>query len=428
MGSLGVQLDRIWRSWPLVLLVVMLAVVAAGVATMIGGTTYTSRASLIASSSGQSPGQDAVLVQGFVDYFNDETFQTVLRQEAEVPADLDLSARTAAASPIVIIEATSSDSSTVTEDVLAVTLTFRDDMNRVRQKGNQEALETLQQRLDDAKSVAGPSPTVDQLVNITALQSQIQQISTSSINQLQELKVDGGFATNKPPLIRNVLFAFGGGVILAVMLALGLAATARRVRTPYDLRDRIGLPILAEIPESGTVRDSGLRVLRLNQLANLVAAAELGRPLTVVVVAATADARDSVLEIANAIADYRMELGDKTLLVTEQQVPEYLVQRKSKRGSSLQSQIVESQIVVVVSPPANTAAEAQVLCGAAGVVVLVVEENLTRFTDAEEAVATLRQVRAPILGAVWTVPRAAPATRESERVDTPQAANQAARS
>lgn len=402
-------------------MIVVLCTGVAGVVTLQGGTTYTSRASLIASSSGRSPDQDAVLVQGYVDYFNDASYQDTLRQATKVPGSVELQARTAAASPIVIIEATSADSSTVVDDVKDVTLAFRDDMNRVRAGGNKDAVASLQAELTTLLTEAGPNPRADQLVQISDLQTQIRDTSTNSTNQLQELVIDGGYSTATPPLRRNLAAGFVGGLILGVLAALLISKLSSRVEAEYDLEGVVDLPVLADIPGPKRIGGVDRRALEVKQLANLVIAEE-GRPLIITVT--TPNSSRSGLYVAKAIADYRMELGDKARFIDAGQdltaadavrIASAAAPSGSwRRGGPENSAIAgaadpaesEADVIVVAVPPVNHSAEAQVLCASASTTLLVVDRHVTKIADTVKAVEALNGVNAPVLGLVIITPTA----------------------
>ena len=66
--------SQVLRYWWVVAIIVALCIAGAIMATTRVPTTYTGRASLIVSSPNRSPDQDAVLVQGYVDYFNDGAY------------------------------------------------------------------------------------------------------------------------------------------------------------------------------------------------------------------------------------------------------------------------------------------------------------------------------------------------------------------
>jgi len=106
-GSVGSRVAAVRRYWWVVLAVVWLAVVGGFVSSAMTPTTYVGRTSLIVSSNDRSPEQDAVLVQGYVSYFNNVPYQRQLLAEAGVDGDVVVAAEAAAASPIVVISATS---------------------------------------------------------------------------------------------------------------------------------------------------------------------------------------------------------------------------------------------------------------------------------------------------------------------------------
>lgn len=218
------QLQRLW--W-IVVVVTLLAGGLAYFSTASQSTTYTGRASLIVSSNNRSPDQDAVLVQGYVDYFNDPAYQSQLEDEAGVE-DVSLEARAAAASPILIVESTADSGSVAQSSAAAVAAAFQSDINAVRDQEQQAAIDQLEDRIDAVTEAGG----ADAPTSVAALQDQIAQLEADRTNRLQELQFDGGVSTNSPAVVNNVGLGVVGGFILGTLLALAVGRlTIGRRRT-----------------------------------------------------------------------------------------------------------------------------------------------------------------------------------------------------
>ncbi len=217
--------SSLWRLWWVVAIVTLMGIGLSVFATMSVPTTYTARASLIVSSNNRSPDQDAVLVQGYVEYFNDTAFQTQLVDQTDIGVPVSLSARAAASSPILIIEATASDPDYATSAAAEVAEAFRTNINAVGDQTREDQIAELQSQIDDARRTGDTAA-------IPALQSQITTIQDDRTNVLQELQFEGGgVATNAPSLVRNVAVGGAGGLVLGVLTALGLHQLLGRPRT-----------------------------------------------------------------------------------------------------------------------------------------------------------------------------------------------------
>ena len=120
------HLARIWRRVYIVVAVVALA----GLASLPNqDTQYTATASLITVSANRAPEQDGILARGYVDLLVEPSFQQELREKAGVPADVTLAARTAAASPIIYVSATSTDRTTAETAAARAAEQFRTQIN-----------------------------------------------------------------------------------------------------------------------------------------------------------------------------------------------------------------------------------------------------------------------------------------------------------
>lgn len=196
---------------------VVIAVAAAVATTIDAATTYTGRSSMIVSSNNRSPDQDAVLVQGYVDYFNDAAYQSELLQQVGVEPPMSVTARAAASSPIMVVEASTTSAGTARRAATAVAEAFREDINRERNREKEAEIASLQERLDGL--LAAPTPGSDNVVAI--LQDRIATIQADRTNELQVLQLSGGVAASTPSLVRNAGLAGLGGLFIGILVAMG---------------------------------------------------------------------------------------------------------------------------------------------------------------------------------------------------------------
>jgi hypothetical protein len=211
--------------WWCVVVVVLLAVGAEVYATTQTPTTYTGRSSLIVNSNGRSPDQDAVLVQGYVDYFNNPSYQKQLAEQAGLTSPVSLTARSAASSPILVVESTVDKADFAQSSAAKVAETFRTDINQVMDKDQADGLKELQDRLDKAIEAGGVGSST-----AATLQDQIAQRQDDRTNRLQELQLRGGVATNTPSMVSNVAQAAFSGLVAGVLLVLVIGALRSRRR------------------------------------------------------------------------------------------------------------------------------------------------------------------------------------------------------
>ncbi|MBC2642972.1 MULTISPECIES: hypothetical protein [unclassified Rhodococcus (in: high G+C Gram-positive bacteria)] len=448
-STLNVQIERIWRRRVLVLVITALAVLGAVAAVKEAGASYTGRAALIVSSPGRAPEQDAILVVGYVDYFNNGPYQERIRAQAGVPDDVAFAASTAAASPIMYIDATANDPETAATAATAMAGAFRDDVNAVRFAGRADTLDELRQQLDQQRS----SPQADP-VAMAQLQDRITAIELDTTNELQDQQLAAGVAEQSPSLIRNAVLGLFGGLILGCVAALALDAVSKRLTTAADVRGKIGVETLVEVPRGGKPRAEQRREEQFRRLANIVGLADLPRPATLVV---TAPRRtEGVAQVVRAIAEHRAIQGERSLILWADlrssehttnvdgapgvadflaavrrpgiagfiqesapgAVPEmppgtehgdpYALFTRERFGDLLHHAHNVADVVVVEAPPITEAAEAQVMCAAADAVVLVVERGTTRVPETVEACRLLGQVGSRLLGAVIIDPRCTP--------------------
>ena len=215
------QVQQVRRYWWVVAVVVGLAMAGALVSALFASVTYTSRASLILSTNNRSPDQDAVLVQGYVDYFNDAAYQSQLLGDTGITSAVTLSARAAASSPIMLIEATASSPQSAEEAALQVAEAFRQDINAQRESQIKDA----QARLKAQISALDAKDSQDAVV-IASLRDQIASLEAERDDLLQELQYRGGTAENAPSVVTNTVFALVGGLLIGIIAALGVARVA----------------------------------------------------------------------------------------------------------------------------------------------------------------------------------------------------------
>ncbi len=421
--TVGVLLARLRRYWLLVLAVTAVAVMAAFAVTSRTPTTYEGRTSLIVSSNDRSPDQDAVLVQGYAVYFDNGAYQRQLLRTAQVPSDVQVSAQSAAASPILVISATTSDPETAQAYAIQVAKAFMDDINRVRAQEQAEQLVALQDQLDTA---LGSNTPADQAV-VTDLQGRIEEIRTDQVNVLQELQAQGGVSAQPPSLFGNLLPAVVGGLFLGLVAALVLASLSRRLHSGQDVADKVGLRTLVELPRTRSREGWPEQEQRLGQLAN-IARARLTGPRVLAV--AQPEEGSAAPLIARRLAREWAKQGYATVLVdagggilTDGRVATPLMRSGLLPGLSLlqlaprstedaqavsvselsnllQQEAQAGQYVVVAAPAVVQSAIGQAICQAADQTILVVDSDVTRVAAAREAVAVLRQMGATLMGAV----------------------------
>ncbi|WP_156036181.1 hypothetical protein [Blastococcus sp. URHD0036] len=412
------------RYWLVVLAVTGIAVLGAVFATKTTDTTYVGRTSLIVSSNDRSPDQDAVLVQGYVAYFNDIAYQRELAGRAGVPDGTELEAEAAAASPIMIISASASDRATAQSYAIEVADGFREDINGVRADSRAEQLASLQTQLDAALRSSGANAAAV----VSDLQIRIDQIQSDRVNVLQELQTEGGVSVEEPSLLRNVLPAGAGGLLLGLLGAFALVKLSRRLPTGGDVAEKVGQPTLVEVPSSRG-RSGGVRQeRRLGQLANIVR----GRlPGPSVVAVAQPDAGVASSFVALKMAREWARQGHPTVLVSadaggvldgaEAVAPQVRpgalpglslirltpgpaddtpILSVSKLNELFRHETLAGQYVVIDVPAVVESAAGQALCQAADQTVLVVDSRVTRVATAREAVAVLREMSAVLMGAV----------------------------
>jgi Mrp family chromosome partitioning ATPase len=448
--TLAVQMTHVRRYWWLVLGVVVLSVVGTALSAHKTPTTFTGRSSLIVASNDRSPDQDAVLVGGYVAYFNDPAYQSRLLRKANVAPDVTVSAHAAAASPIMLIDATSGDPRSAQTAAASLASTFRSDINRARERQIAAEIVSLQRQIKETLAPGGHvAGGGDAETAITQVQDRILQLRADRVDLLQVLQRYVGVSQNSPRLFTNILLALLGGLVIGGLAALAVGRLSNRPDTSVDLSEQLAIDPLVELPSEGNSRAVEQRALRVRQLANIVRARLLSPP----VVAVTGlTAGHGAATVAMALARQWAEEGRPTLLVRatadtggsrvapglrEQEPPEssdllpgalgvtlnpwitagpvqgmWVLERPIEQlggpqepsADSIQDLLAHTAssgtLVVLETSPVTQSGRAQDLCAAAGRTLLAVEAPDTRVDGIAEAVSLLEESNAGPLGAV----------------------------
>jgi capsular polysaccharide biosynthesis protein len=432
-NSLVSRLAAVRRYWWIVLAVACLAVLGALVFTAMTPTTYLGRTSLIVSSNDRAPEQDAVLVQGYVSYFNNAPYQKQLLAETGVDANATLSAEAAAASPILVVTATGSDPDSAQSAAIAVAKAFKDDINKTHDQQIAAALATLQDELDTARGRNDGTESA-------ALQERISQLQADRNNVLQELQSRGGVSVQPPSLFNNVVLALAGGLLMGVLAALALARFSPRLRSRHDVADKVGLNTLVELPGPGTKGAQLLREQRLRQLATILRASLAG-PGVVAVTQATDGA--ATRAVARGLAMEWASQGYGTVLIRFGAGMESLPSRIGETTSvgpveasavlsrmragpvpglssldmrprlaggdprlpAMMTELFELEqlvgaFIIIETPAVLDSADAQAASLAADATILVIDTQVAKVPETREAIGVLRQPGVVLLGAV----------------------------
>jgi hypothetical protein len=305
------HLARIWRRRFLVAATTLLAgLVAFGVGIRHSGTEYTGTSTLLTVSENSSPDQVATLATGYVDTFIQPSFQDAMLAKLKLPADVSLTAQTAASSPIIYITATAPDQATAQQAARAAASEFLSDVNNSLQASRDSLINQMR------NAVAADTKTTNGAIRVPAeidMQDRINGVNADPTNDLQVLTANAGTATVKSGVKKTVGVAVVGGFIFGCLLAWLLGAASRRLSSPADLMEKARIKPLVVIPAGGGASAELQRERQLRQLAADVALLDLPKPAVVAVTAAEpTPAGDG---IAESLARYRAQHGVRTILV-----------------------------------------------------------------------------------------------------------------
>ncbi|TQM43081.1 Mrp family chromosome partitioning ATPase [Pseudonocardia cypriaca] len=445
MSPLQQYTVRVLRRWPVI---VVLALVGAATSAAwfftTATTTYTATAALSTQSAERGPEQDAVLALGYVNYFNQASYQELLRRESGIPADVALTAMTGATSPILYISATGSDEQAARSAATVATDTFRNDVRESLIEERRRAAEDIQAEIDrNTAELTGPGVRQDVQVNIVldqirSLQGRLTDVVSDNTNHLKPLQSEPGVASSREnPLVATATGAVGGA-LLGVLVALLLVVTDSRVRNEVDVRHRLGVEVLEDV--AGVAPAERARLVRTLVNSLRLAGHSERTVLAVVAPRGSVAARRLARELAAAgSAPRRQAVLVRADLTTPDIRPGFLdalAERAAARDALLSgpdgvlvlpvgrrtgdgawslvapeqvSEIVDevaegSPLAVLDAPPLLEAPESQIVCAAADRVLLVLERDTTTWSDAGEALRLLGQVDATVTGIVLDEP------------------------
>jgi Mrp family chromosome partitioning ATPase len=454
MDPLRLQLARVRRGAWLVVLVTLFAVAVAGAAAVVAGVSYTGRATLALGSQFRAPEQDAVLASGYADLFNSPGYQQQLRDRGIVEAGVQAAARTAAASPIIYIEAVSRDQVAAQEVASKAADALYADVNTSLRSDRQAKIAGLDAEIEKQRRIRDDNPrespqSIAAQEAMSSLQNNANELRGDITNELQMLQRDAGVSGSRPNILANVALGGAGGLVLGVLAALALAALRGRAASGAEIEQRFGVRVLAELRPGRSAKARQDRAVRIERFANALGPQGHPRPFVVAVtspqrIAATA-------RVAHVLAERRAQQGERAIVLSadlrEPQVADPrpgvadllmepgrfdldgvatsaggrlrvvppgigtgdpFAEFSADRTRVLVARTAAgADVVTVVAPPLMEASEAQTICGVARKVVLVVDPRATTMSEVKESMDLLARTGAALLGVVVVDHRAA---------------------
>ena len=230
--SFGAHLARIRRRWFVVAAITLLAgLVAFASAGRHAGTKYTGTATLTATTSpNSSPDQTAALSTGYVAMFIQPSFQGALHTQLGLPADVSLTAQTAAQSPIIFISATAPDAVTAQHAAADAATEFLRQVNTSLQANRADLIDQMRRAVKaDTKAGAIKVPAeID-------MQDRINAVNADPTNNLQMLQANAGVTAKSSGAKKTIALALFGGLIFGCLLAWVIGAASRRLSSPAEL-------------------------------------------------------------------------------------------------------------------------------------------------------------------------------------------------
>jgi len=429
------RIEQIQKRWWVVVTVAVLALFAAVASSVHAHPTYVGKS--ILALAGRTPDQDAVMMLGYLALFRDPATIPRLRTTTTIPEDVTFEARTAAASPILTIEATANDPKTAQDAAEAMAKAFSDDINAVQKAGIENDVAELERQLSEIPRL---DPNGATSPYYASLQERIDSARSNLADQLLGLQARAGVTENAPNIVFTLVKGAAGGLVFGILAALGLAALSTRLTNAADLRDKTGVEPLVEMPDSGSDKLDRLRQDRLRTLANLVSLEELPKPTVIALTNSrgTRGARD----IAKALAVLSAQRGDRTVLIYADNDPSQqaggagfndaladrsLVHEVLKDGDVKSLKILpagstlvdryslatrdrivavldelrlDTDTIIVAAPSIADATDAQLVCAAADATILVVTRGSSRASNVTSAAEALAKAHAVLLGAV----------------------------
>jgi Mrp family chromosome partitioning ATPase len=438
---------RIVQRWPIVVALAVIGGLVAAYWSITNATTvWTATTALTTQSQNRSPDQDAVLALGYVNYFNQDSYQHLLRDAAAIPPSVTLQAKTGATSPVFYISASGPSRTEVRDAAVAAAAGYRADVRKSLVAERQQAAADLQAEIDrNVVTLVAPGRTdAEKSVirdQIRSLQGRLTDLQADNTNLVKQLQPEPGLASSTPSPAADVAAGAVGGAVLGIMVAILLGTLDTRVRTERDVAQRLGLVTLAEFDRRA---DASARTRRLANLANglRLGGAEAGNTVVAVVsarrsarpsslaeelVAFLAARRTSALLLRTDLASQpdrsvvgrtglvevlagqvglrstilRHPGGWDVLPAGQPPAGESFAAFTPQRVAAVMNQLSACYEVVVVDvPPVLDASESQLICAEADLVIIVADRGRTRVHDVREAVSLLTDVAAPLSGVV----------------------------
>ncbi|MHA6616961.1 hypothetical protein [Pseudonocardia sp. DLS-67] len=403
-------------------------------------TTWTATTALSSQSQSRAPEQDAVLAIGYVDYFNQNSYQQLLRAQVGVPDDVTLSAQTAASAPIIYIQASGESEDVVRNAVVGATQTFREDIRQNLVAERRRAADDLQAEIDKNVEIINSEARTDLqksvlLDQIRSLQGRLTEFLADDTNHIKQLQLDPGVFSSTPSPLPGVVAGAFGGAVLGVLIALVISVFDRRVRNAGEVQEVAGVPVLAELSRGD---DSGVR---MQGLLNSITTAGGATTVVAVVGARRSDGLSAFAhELASAwparrggvlhiLADLRVSrsgyeetpglvdvlegrtsLFDAAIARTKglwvlppgdaAHIDPYGLADPRLVADVLRDASRAVALVIIEAPPLLEAPESQLICAAADRVIVLVDEERTRSDDLSAAVGLLRTAEAVVAGVV----------------------------
>ena len=428
-------MEQIRQRWWVVVVVAALGVLVAAASSVLAHPTYVGKSTLVLS--GSAPQQDALMVVGYMTIFNDPATIARLRTTTKIPEDVTFEARTVAASPILTIEATADDPKVAQDAATDMAEAFRADINAVQQAGTDGYIADLERQLAEIPPV---DPDGSANPYYASLQERIDSARALKSNLLQLLQPRAGVTENAPKIASRLVQGAAGGLVLGILAALGLAALSTRLTNSADLRDKTGVEPLVEVPDAGSDKLERVRQDRLRTLANLVSLEDLPKP-TVIALTDSRGARGA-RDIAEALAELSAQQGGRTVLVYADNdasqpaggagfndaladsglvhdvlidgdveslkilpagstlADRYSLVTRERIDAVLDKLRTDADTIIVAAPSIAETTEAQLVCAAADVTILVVTRGSSRAGDVTSAAEALAKAHAVLLGAV----------------------------
>jgi capsular exopolysaccharide synthesis family protein len=358
MENLQKQIDSVRRWKWLVLFFVVVSTVAAVAIATTSSTNYTAKATVVVgSASGTdqslSPDQTSVIARGYIDQLNDNSFQSIIAQQAKVPGGVDLQAAPVSSSPFITISATASSPEVAQQAADAFTTAFvaytRKQYAQLYANGSTGLRQQLQQlstqiavtqlKLSNTSlTTAQKADLQGQLASLQLQRSAVSQLLQGSLAQNANPALVGLFATAGEPTKSSANVALTGvlgllgGLVLGVAVALLLGALELRLRSPIDVRQRLGLPTLGSVVRG---RGEGAERARAEDLKALASALAVMQPRAGSIAVTSPGVGEGKTLIASNLARYRAAQGDRVIFIEADVRSEPDLPLNGRRGRGL---------------------------------------------------------------------------------------------